>query len=94
MQVEWLRKALQNLDDEAAYLAQHNLAAARDFVAAVFDDIAQLALHPAMGREGRVPGTREWPMPGHPYLIPYRVRDGKLQILRIFHTRRLPPERW
>ena len=35
MQVEWLRKALQNLDDEAAYLAQHNPAAARDFVAAV-----------------------------------------------------------
>ncbi|AZC49019.1 plasmid stabilization system family protein [Pseudomonas chlororaphis subsp. piscium] len=33
-------------------------------------------------------------VPNRPYLIPYRVRQGRLQILRIFHTRRLPPAGW
>jgi plasmid stabilization system protein ParE len=27
-------------------------------------------------------------------LIPYRVRQSRLQVLRIFHTRRLPPKTW
>lgn len=94
MQVDWLRKALRNLDDEAGHIAQDNPAAARDFVGAVLADVERLAANPAAGREGRVPGTREWVMTSHPYLIPYRIRAGRLQILRIFHTRRLPPVRW
>lgn len=94
MQIEWLRTALHNLDDEATYIAQNNPAAARDFVSAVLADVERLAQNPAAGREGRVPGTREWAMSSHPYLIPYRIRSGRLQILRIFHTRRLPPVRW
>ncbi|WP_152225427.1 type II toxin-antitoxin system RelE/ParE family toxin [Pseudomonas sp. SCB32] len=94
MRIEWLRKALRNLDDEATYIAQDNPAAARAFVIAVVADVERLALNPASGREGRVPGTREWAMTSHPYLIPYRIRDGRLQVLRIFHTRRLPPAQW
>jgi plasmid stabilization system protein ParE len=94
MQIEWLHKALKNLDSEAAYLAEHNPRAAGEFVQAVMADIQQLADFPSMGREGRLPGTREWPMTNHPYLIPYRVRDGRLQVLRIFHTRRQPPTTW
>lgn len=94
MRIEWLRTALKNLDTEAAYIAEHDPRAAAQFVQAVFDAVQQLARFPSMGREGRLPGTREWPMPNHPYLIPYRVRAGSLQILRIFHTRRLPPTRW
>ena len=94
MRIEWLRSALKNLDDEAAYLAERNPQAATAFVKAVLADLDHLAAHPAAGREGRVPGTREWAMPSHPYLIPYRIRDSRLQVLRIFHTRQLPPPRW
>lgn len=94
MQVEWLRNALRNLDTEATYIAQDNPAAAREFVGAVLADVERLAANPAAGREGRVPGTREWVMSHYPYLIPYRIRAGRLQVLRIFHTRRLPPVRW
>mgnify|MGYP001055752948 FL=1 len=32
MRVEWLRTALKNLDDEAAYIAIENPKAAADFV--------------------------------------------------------------
>ncbi|MGE9763672.1 type II toxin-antitoxin system RelE/ParE family toxin [Pseudomonas sp. PDM20] len=94
MRIEWLRNALRNLDTEASYIAQDNPAAARAFASAVLTDVALLAANPAAGREGRVPGTREWAMSSHPYLIPYRIRGGRLQVLRIFHTRRLPPVRW
>lgn len=94
MQIEWLRGALRNLDTEASYIAQDNPAAARTFVNAVLADIDLLATNPAAGREGRVSGTREWVMNDYPYLIPYRIRAGRLQVLRIFHTRRLPPLRW
>ncbi|WP_166222772.1 type II toxin-antitoxin system RelE/ParE family toxin [Pseudomonas atagonensis] len=94
MRVEWLKTALKNLDDEAAYIAIENPKAATDFVQAVFSNIDHLARFPASGREGRLAGTREWVMPDRPYLIPYRVRQNRLQVLRIFHTRRLPPNTW
>ncbi len=94
MRIDWLRTALRNLDSEAGYIAQENPAAARTFVSAVLADVERLASNPSAGREGRVPGTREWVMSDYPYLIPYRIRAGRLQVLRIFHTRRLPPVRW
>ncbi|MDD1964515.1 type II toxin-antitoxin system RelE/ParE family toxin [Pseudomonas putida] len=94
MRVEWLRTALKNLDDEAAYIAKDNPQAASEFVRAIAASVDQLSTFPASGRTGRVAGTREWPVPTFPYLIPYRVRSGRLQILRIFHTKRLPPSQW
>ncbi|MFJ2712461.1 type II toxin-antitoxin system RelE/ParE family toxin [Pseudomonas sp. NPDC087346] len=94
MRVEWLRTALKNLDDEAAHIAIENPKAASQFVQAIVDSVDHLSRFPASGREGRLPGTREWILPDRPYLIPYRVRHGSVQILRIFHTRRLPPNRW
>lgn len=94
MRVEWLRTALKNLDDEAAYIAQDNPKAAADFVNAILISVEHIAQFPASGREGRLAGTREWVVPDRPYLIPYRVRQGRVQILRFFHTRRLPPGAW
>ena len=94
MRVEWLRTALKNLDDEAAYIAMENPKAAADFVQAILDSVGHLARFPAAGREGRLPGTREWVVADRPYLIPYRVRQIHLQVLRVFHTRRLPPSLW
>ncbi|MBS7424351.1 type II toxin-antitoxin system RelE/ParE family toxin [Pseudomonas syringae] len=94
MQVEWLKTALKNLDEEAAYIALDNPAAAAAFVKAIQSNVTQLASFPAMGREGRIAGTREWPLPDLPYLIPYRIRSGRLQVLRIFHTRRQSPPVW
>lgn len=94
MRVEWLKTALKNLDEESAYIAMENPLAARAFVQAIQASVEQLANFPAMGREGRVTGTREWLLPDLPYVIPYRIRGGRLQILRIFHTRRLPPKSW
>ncbi|MFJ3483790.1 type II toxin-antitoxin system RelE/ParE family toxin [Pseudomonas sp. NPDC090202] len=94
MRVEWLQRALLNLEEEAAYIALENPRAADEFSDAVFASVDRLAMFPTMGREGRVKNTREWPLPDWSYLIPYRVMEDRLQILGIFHTRQRPRARW
>ena len=90
MRVRWLRRALANLGEEAQYIAVDNPPAART-VTTIFAAVDRLARHPAMGRSGRVPGTRELVVSGTPYVIPYRVRGGVLEVLRVFHAARQWP---
>lgn len=59
MRIEWLKAALNNLEEEAAYLSLHNPTAASEFVAAIQSAVNHLAEFPAIGREGRLSGTRE-----------------------------------
>jgi plasmid stabilization system protein ParE len=70
MQVEWLERALKNLEDDASYIALENPKAADDFSDAIFASVNKLAQFPTMGREGRVKNTREWAVPNWSYLIP------------------------
>ncbi|HRH87782.1 MAG TPA: type II toxin-antitoxin system RelE/ParE family toxin [Rubrivivax sp.] len=94
MRVRWLRKALRNLDEEAAYIANDDSAAARIVVERVLNAVAMLAQQPDMGRPGRVPGTRELVVPRTRYIVPYRVRGDVVEILRVFHTSRRLPQSW
>ncbi len=94
MRVRWLRSALRNLDEEAAHIATDDPAAARLVVGRVLAAVAALEDQPALGRPGRVPGTRELVVPRTRYLVPYRVRGEAIEILRVFHTSRRPPSRW
>jgi plasmid stabilization system protein ParE len=81
VRVKWLRTALANLEAEADYIAQDSSQAASRVVVAIEDAVNELAEFPAMGRPGRVTGTRELVVPGTPYIIPYRVRNGAVEIL-------------
>jgi len=94
MRIRWLRAALRNLDEEASYIATDDPVAAAKVVERVLGAVARLAEHPAIGRPGRIPGTRELVVPGTRYLVPYRVEGAEVQILRVFHTSRRPPARW
>ena len=94
MRIRWLRAALRNLDEEASYIATDDPVAAAKVVERVLGADASLAEHPAIGRPGRIPGTRELVVPGTRYLVPYRVEGAEVQILRVFHTSRRPPARW
>lgn len=93
MQVKWLRRALENLDDEAAYLASDSPRIAAEFVGHLRDRVALLATQPNMGRPGRISGTRELVITRFPYILPYRVRNDSVEILRVFHTARKWPKR-
>ena len=94
MRVRWLRTALRNLDAEAGYVAHDDPAAARLVVARVLAAVAMLADQPAVGRPGRVPGTRELVVLKTRYIVPYRVRGDAVEVLRVFHSSRRLPDRW
>jgi plasmid stabilization system protein ParE len=94
MRVRWLRTALRNLDDEATFIATDDPAAARMVVARVLEAVAMLADQPALGRPGRLPGTRELVVVKTRYIVPYRVKGDAVEILRVFHTARRLPQRW
>jgi plasmid stabilization system protein ParE len=94
MRVRWLRKALVDLEAELAFIAQDDPKVATDVAGRIFAALEQLGSHPALGRPGRLPGTRELVVPATRFLIPYRVQENEVQVLRVFHTSRKPPSRW
>jgi len=94
VRVRWLKRALKNLDEEAEYIARDNLQAAARIVERIATGVDRLATHPAAGRPGRVPGTRELVINGTVYIVPYRVRDETVEILRVFHAARKWPEKF
>ena len=93
MRVRWLRMALANLNAEAEYIARDDPAAAARVVTAINRAVQNLRRYPSLGGPGRVIGTRELVVPGTPYIVPYRVRNDAVEVLRVFHgTRRWPKE--
>ena len=93
MRVRWLRRALANLDAEGEYIAGDNPEAAGRVVMRILRAVDLLKKNPALGRAGRVAGTRELVVTGTPYIVPYRVRGEAVEILRVFHAARKWPEK-
>lgn len=86
--------ALANLDEEAEHIAEDDPAAAGRVVQRIFGAVDLLEKNPALGRPGRVAGTRELVVAETPYIIPYRVRGEVVEILRVFHGAREWPKRF
>ena len=91
MKVKWLRRALKNLEHEADYIAEESPQIASEFIRHVLASAETLSNHPNMGRPGRITGTRELVVTRFPYILPYRVRENSIEILRVFHTARKWP---
>ena len=75
-------------DDAASWIARDNPPAAGRVAARIKQATEQLADHPESGRSGRVPGTRELVVAGLPYIVVYRIRRGRIYIIRVLHTSR------
>ena len=93
MRLLWTKLAERDLDEIGAYIGQDNPAAAARVVLELIDQAETLLpSNPAIGRPGRVIGTRELVIGELPYVIPYRVRGQDIEILRALHTSRRWPE--
>jgi len=92
MRSHWTSGARRDLEEIDAYIAMDNPSAATRVSTAIFDQTDALALHPHLGRAGRVPDTRELVITSTPYVVPYRVRDGVVQLLAIIHGAQRWPE--
>ncbi len=92
MRLRWTRLAEADLDSIADYIGQDSpVAAARVILELIDQTEVLLARHVAMGRPGRVIGTRELVIGKLPYVVPYRVRENEIEILRVLHTSRRWP---
>jgi len=92
MKIRWLDIAVDDLEDIADYIAQDNPAAAKRMVARLWDAVKNLAEHPEAGRPGRVYGTRELIVSMTPFIVPYRIVESEIQVLRVLHGARQWPE--
>ena len=94
MRLEWTLAAIADLVDARAYIEIDNPHAAQELAARILEAAEGLLELPEIGRLGRTKGTRERPIANTSYVLIYRVRPGRVQILRVYHgRRRWPPRR-
>jgi toxin ParE1/3/4 len=74
------------------YIGQDSPRAAHRMLVEVRRQVAHLSDHPHVGRPGRVSDTRELVITATPYVAPYRVAAGVIEILAVMHGARRWPE--
>jgi toxin ParE1/3/4 len=92
MKVRWTRLAVTDLNNAYGYIAEEDASAAERLIDRIDDAVAILARHPAAGRAGRLRGTRELVITGTPFIVPYRVRRGQVELLALIHGSRQWPD--
>lgn len=85
MKLAWSPAAVADLRAVRQYIRQRDPHSAAQVARRILAATRKLQRFPAMGRPGRVPDTRECLVAGTPYLMPYRVRAGVIEILRVLH---------
>lgn len=91
MKIYWLEKAAIDIEEAYEFILLDNPQAAGNEVNKVLAAIELLSENPGMGKAGRVAKTRELVVAGTPYIVIYRVKGNRLEILRIFHGARQWP---
>ncbi|MDH3473762.1 MAG: type II toxin-antitoxin system RelE/ParE family toxin [Rhodospirillales bacterium] len=92
MDIVWLARAQRELIHIHDCVAADNPQAAVQVVHRIHGAVVRLADTPAIGRPGRLPGTRELVVTGTPFIVPYRVREDVIEILSVIHGARKWPE--
>ncbi len=87
MQLVWTETAISDLISIRDYIERDNTQAAERVATSMLNAVKKLESNPQIGRQGRVVGTREIVIAKFPYIIPYRVRGQKVELLRVFHCR-------
>src|ERR1017187_5875751 len=93
MNVVWSPRAISHLIAIREYIEKDSDGNAAVVAGRIPDAIGTLQTQPQMGRPGRLAGTRELVVPGTPYIVPYRVRRERLELLAVFDGRRQWPRR-
>ena len=87
----WSRRAIRHLVALRKLIAKDSERNAALVAGRILNSVDLLQTQPGMGRPGRVPGTRELVIPDTPYIIPYRVRRDRLELIAVFHGRQKWP---
>lgn len=90
--LRWTQRALRRLDEIGAYIERDDPPAAARVVSRIVSAAEALLAQPAMGREGRVKGTRERVLSDIPYIIAYRIGANGIDILTVLHAAQKWPQ--
>ncbi len=91
LKIVWLARAVADRDAQIDYIAQDSISAALDVGDRLMAAVARLVDHPDMGREGRVNGTRELVVRRTSLVVIYRVRNTRVEVLRVLHGAQMWP---
>ena len=83
--IVWLRRAIADRDAQLDYIAQDNASAAIEQGDRIAHQVGQLAQHPEMGRAGRKQGTRELVISRTPFIVVYRIKGKRIELVRLLH---------
>lgn len=90
MRLAWTEAAVADLRALEAFIPEDNPDAAGRQARTVVAAAQNLIRFPETGRAGRRPGTRELVVPRTAYIVAYRVRGDRVELLRVLHGR----QRW
>jgi hypothetical protein len=82
--VRWTKRALNRLDEIAAYIARDNPERAKTFILELQEKIEVLKTH-QIGKAGRLFGTKEWVLHKN-YIAVYRIKNEEVHILTVLHA--------
>jgi addiction module RelE/StbE family toxin len=91
--LEYAPRYFRRLEDIRERIVAENPPAAIRMIERIRAAVTRLAGSPALGRPGRVAGTRELVIPHTPYIVPYRVNGDVVQIITILHGAQRWPDR-
>lgn len=92
MKVVWTKLAVSDLWHIRNYIEADHPEGVGTIMLKIEKAVEHLPSYPNLGRPGRVKGTREIVVMGTPFLIPYRLKKERLEILAVIHSARRWPE--
>ena len=84
-------RAVSDRDALIDYISQDSVIAALDQGDRIMEAVKRLASHPAMGREGRIQGTRELVVSRTSFVVIYSVGKDRVEVLRALHGAQIWP---
>jgi toxin ParE1/3/4 len=88
MRLRWSAQARRQLAEIHHYIAQDKPDAAHATVEGILEAAERLRSYPAIGRAGRVAGTRE--LIHSPFVIVYALHNDWIDIRSVLHGRQRP----
>ena len=88
----WLPSANATREAQLEYIARDSFLAAIDQDEEIERQVDLLLVHPNMGRPGRLKTTRELVISRTSFIVAYRVKGQRIEILRVLHgSQQWPP---
>jgi toxin ParE1/3/4 len=67
------------------YIEQFNPEAAKSTAKRILETVRTVSQHPQIGRSGHDGRSRQFLVPGTPYILVYKIRDRTLEIVAVLH---------